>query len=295
MRWKTLITVIALLCGIIGSSGSAKAQDEQASGFLERYWPAISVPHTRVVLSWKHQDGENVAKVEVEEGQAVKKGDVLIEFDSSLIDARIAIARTQADFEARLKSARRKYEYLKSEFERLEKIKGPEGSDRFVTDVEVEKARYDMDIAELDLQETRRAKKLAEDNLRYLEALREDYTILSPIDGAVSHVWVEVAEMAGEGQQLAEVIDPNVIEVRVSTLPEEYATQITTGQKAVVRFHSASGRAFVGKVHSVSPYVESTSGTFGVKVLVEPGTDLVRPGMGCEVKFASPQRQPEVQ
>ncbi len=38
-------------------------------------------------------------------------------------------------------------------------------------------------------------------------------------------------------------------------------------------------------MHVVSPYVDSSSGLFVVKLLVEPGTAMVKPGMECNVRF----------
>ena len=45
----------------------------------------------------------------------------------------------------------------------------------------------------------------------------------------------------------------------------------------------------VGKIQKHSPGMtsrfDSSSGTFMVKILVEPGMDAVKPGMGCETRF----------
>jgi len=279
MKIRIQVAACALVCALVGlySAFDVAGGEDAAS-----YWRAVSLAYRRAVLSSKLD--ENVEEVLVQEGQPVKKGDVLVRFDSRLLKARIAIAETEADFEARIKSAQKRYEFLQGEFQRLQRIQGSDESGRFVSEVELAKARYQMETALLELQELDRLRKLKEAELQYYRAQQGDYLIRSPIDGVVAQVWVRPGEMAGKGQRIVEVIDPDVIEVRVH-LPEQYAPVVLCGQKALVRFPALSPREFEGKVHVVSPQVDSSSGTFLVKVLVEPDVEEIRPGMGCEVTF----------
>jgi len=271
-----VLSVLVFGCtGAFGGEGGQKAPEVMPA----RYWPAVSVPHTRVTLSSKLD--ENILSVEVVEGQIVKKGQVLLRFDDKLIRARIAVAEVDADFEARLNAARAKAEYLAKEYKRSKDL------GEYITDSDLDKAYYEAKIAEFDVRELERSQRLAQRQLDFYKTQAKDYVILSPIDGAVARVWVEAGEMAQQGQQLMEVIDPDVVEVRVH-LPERYATQVACKQDALVRFPAAAGgKEFRGDVSCVAPYVDSSSGTYMVKVLVRPGTAAVKPGMACEVRFVA--------
>ena len=176
--------------------------------------------------------------------------------------------------------------HLQKEFERSKNLK------QFITESDLEKARYEMEAAGLDLAEMQRTQTLAQRQLAYLKAEAEDYVIRAPLDGVASHVWIEPAEMARQGQQLMEVMDPDVIEMRIH-LKEQHTGRVKAGQRIVARFCPPCEREFSGTVDVVSPYVDSSSGTFMVRALVQPGEGAdVKPGMGCEVRFLSPGEAP---
>ncbi len=279
MKTAGIAAALMLLCAsAAGIWAQGRPGKTAGNGFLEAVWPGVSRSDTEVTLSSKLD--ENIVRVAVEEGQLVKKGDVLIEFDARLLSERIGIAEIETDFTSRLEAARVRHEYLAEEYNKSASLLDDGG----VTGSELNKARFEMDMAKLDREELARSKMLADQNLRFYKTQAKDYVILSPIDGAVSQVWVEEAEMASQGQQLIGIIDPNVIEVRVH-LPEQYVKDVLCGQGAMVKFPAAGDREFPGTIHIVSPYVDSSSGVFTVEILVEPGIDAVKPGMGCEVRF----------
>ena len=142
-----------------------------------------------------------------------------------------------------------------------------------------------MRLAKLQVQELLRQEELAKANVDYYQARLRDYDIVSPIDGVVSSLMVQEGEMVNEGQPLAEVIDPDTIEVRVH-LPEECLPSIETVQGASVVFGVfASEGSVPGRVRFVSPYVDSSSGTFLVKILVEAAGTKLRAGVACQVQF----------
>jgi len=281
MNRSIKVIAFALLCvttgGLCGQTSSGRLPGE----FYQQDWPAVSMAYTRVTLSSKLD--ENIRNVLVEEGQSVKKDDTLVEFESRLMEARIAVAEAEADLEARIEQARVDYEYLAKEFERSADL------DEYVSESDLDKARRERDIARLRVEDLKRDQRLAEARLEFSRTQAKDYVIRSPIDGAVAHVWVEAGEMASTGEKLVEVIDPDVVEVRIH-IPERYAG-VACGQQALVRFTPFEDREFEGQVTCVSPYVESSSGTFMVKVLVERGTDDIKPGMGCRVRFVPRQEE----
>jgi HlyD family secretion protein len=272
------IRAVVLLCAVATVIGAAQQPDSTGQDFCDRFWPTTSVPHVQVLMS--SELDESVASVEVVEGQSVRKGDVLIRFDSSLIDARIAVQQVEADFEARIQMAKTEVEFYGREYRRREEA----GVGLGFTEEEVDQALFRKRSAEIALAELERTRLLATRQLEYLETQARNYIIRSPIDGVISELWVEPGEMAQVGQHLVEVIDPAVIEARVR-LDECMTTRVAVGQKAEVMFPAIGEEKFIGRVSVVSPYVDSSSGFFAVKVLVEPEQEGVKPGMVCKVRF----------
>jgi len=275
------ITAVLFVCVFAGLLQSQMLLGQTEEGLYNRYLPAISVAHTRIELS--STLNENITKVPFEEGQKVDKGDVLLEFDSRVIDAQIEVAKTKADYETRIAKAESDFKYYQTEYNRHVNMEG------LGAEAEKAKAKHQMDQAELQIKELEREKKQAEAELARLKAQEEDYYVHSPIDGVISNRWVEPGEMAEQAQKLVEVMDPDVVEVRVH-VPEQY-TQIEEGHKALVKFPPAGDREFKGTINVVSPYVESKSGTYKVELLVEPDSEKIKPGMSCEVRFLPPSEQ----
>ncbi|MFO8008913.1 MAG: efflux RND transporter periplasmic adaptor subunit [Candidatus Brocadiia bacterium] len=278
MRYITAAVLLAV-GGLTALAASAPAEPTPGeSEFCQTLWPTTTMPHTRATLSSKLD--EVVADVLVEEGEAVRAGQVLVRFDDGLIQARIATAEVEADFEARIEAARTRHEWLKREYERNQSLEP--GVD--ISESELDEARFKMDSARLDVAELERSEELAEKQLQYYRVRAEDYVVRSPIDGVVSRTWIEPGEMAQVGEPLVEVMDPHVIEARVR-LDESCVPRVATGQQAAVVFPATGEQTYGGRVNVVSPYVDSSSGLFVVKVLVEPGTETVKPGMECRVRF----------
>jgi RND family efflux transporter MFP subunit len=262
---------------VVGPEGGSGPEEEPELG--AKHWPAVSVPHTRVVLSSKLN--EYVTELPVEEGQQVAEGDVVLRFDARQIEAQIAVAEVEADYESRIDQQKDRYEHMKREYERSKALAEGEA---VISESKLDQHRTQMQMARLDLEEMKRQAIRAEKQLALYQARATDYTLKAPGNGVVSQVWIEEGEMATEGEKLIEIIDPEAIEVRVH-MPEKLADAIKREQKATLQFACVGGETVPASVYFVSPYVDSSSGTFLVKLLARVGNRELKPGMGCEVRF----------
>ena len=192
---------------------------------------------------------------------------------------QVAIAEISADFDARIHAAQASHEHLKRQFEMLQKAQ------ESFTEQQLDKAETEMVIAKWGLKELRRQEVLAKRNLDYYKASLQEYLIISPIDGVVANLWIETGEMVDMAQKVLEIVDPDTVEVRVH-IHENNLKQFALARTTMVRFPAVeSKRSFPGTIHYVSPYVDSSSGTFLVKILVDASEAAIRPGLGCDVRF----------
>ncbi len=269
---------LVLLCGLLGAAAGGQAPTDETPDLFSTAWPSVSLPHRRVVLSSKIT--ELVKTVEVEEGQRVKEGDVLVRLDARLLKLQLDAAETGADYTARIDLARTRYEYQQREFDRIKTL------GKFASEKDRDELETKVAIAQLEVVELQRQEKLAERNLAYHEArLEEEYQIASPIDGVVSNLWVEAGEMVDKAQRIVEVIDTDTVEVRVH-LHERNLRYIKEIKAVTVRFPALGEGRFPGKIHFISPAVDSGSGTFLVKILVEAAGTEIKPGLACETSFS---------
>ena len=66
-------------------------------------------------------------------------------------------------------------------------------------------------------------------------------------------------------------------------LPEHKLSYVKLGQQAVLQFSARQGKKFVAQVRSISPVIDSRSGTF--KVILSLGNDelQLKPGMFAQI------------
>jgi membrane fusion protein (multidrug efflux system) len=219
--------------------------------------------------------GGAVARVLVQENQAVKKGDLVLVIDHEDLAAKVReaeadveIARAQASAadaqvgaaEAAMLRAGAEAEKAKTDLERAEMLrKGeaipPEKLDAAKTTETISRAglassRAQYTGAQAQAKLARAREKAAEASLD-LAKLQLAYTkIWAPEDGVVSKLAVHEGQLVAPGQPLAELV-PNSTYV-VGNFKETQVGSMRAGQRAVVEIDAYPGVKLEGTVESLS-------------------------------------------
>ncbi|MBR1753438.1 efflux RND transporter periplasmic adaptor subunit [bacterium] len=169
-----------------------------------------------------------VKKINIKKGDKVKKGDVLIELDTPEVNAKAEQSSAAYDLAAaqqlkaingtrqeQLAMAKSGYEFAKKTYERLERLynEGVIPAQK----LDEAKAKYDAakDTYQMALNGTRYEDKLsAAANVKRAKGavsevnsyLKED-KIIAPIDGTVTELTVEEAELVGAGYPIVTIAD----------------------------------------------------------------------------------------
>ncbi len=237
----------------------------------------------------KSQVSGYVKEVLVEEGQPVKKGQLLAVVDPSTIDASLQEARARLvliqerlkegsdylkTFQSALESAKINLERAKSAYERRERLFAQglipkEAYEQAKSAYESAQKEYERALSSyrdaiLSLRAERDATYA---QIKRLEVEREKYFIRSPIEGFVLKKWVNVGDYVNSLSQenkLFSVGSKNwevVLEV-----DEEYAGLVKEGQRVVLRLDAYPGKEFEGTVHKLIREIERSKKLFQVKV-----------------------------
>lgn len=199
-----------------------------------------------------------IKEVQFQEGQPVKKGDMLIKIDSSL--AETDLLQAKAAMEAK-----------KAAFSRDDKLK----SSGFVAD-----QQYDTSRAEL---------QGAEAAVANAEILITKSSIRAPFDGVAGLRNFSAGDYAAVGQALTTVvaIDPLKLEFSV---PEKNYAAIKTGQKISFAVDAFTGENFSGEIYAIDPQINPENRNFTVKANI-PNTDgKLRPGMYARIRIETATR-----
>jgi membrane fusion protein, multidrug efflux system len=213
--------------------------------------PGQTEPRHDITLSAER--GGRVEWVGPEEGDTVKKGEVLAEIDLTALKS--ALDRAEASFELTQKQAKRREDLL---------------SRNVVAEEELDKAETDLRVAESNLREAR---------VNYRQG-----KIISPIAGLVDRLHVDRGEYVKPGTPVAEIVDVDSIEVLVN-VPEMDVRYLKKDMQALVSVDAHPYQEWTGAVDFLAYKADFATKTFLAKVVVGNSDRLIRPGMLARVRF----------
>lgn len=178
---------------------------------------------------------DEVEEIRVEEGDVVKKGQLLCRLDDD--EQRVALE------EAKINQAQRK-----SDFERIESM----FKQNLISEKEYLDTKYQYELAA---------------NAYEAAAVRYEYTrIRAPFDGVVTERLVDVGEHAAVGTRLFVMADTDPL-LLTMYLPEGEIKTIRTGQQVFIIPDASPDMRFNGKIIRLAPEVDQRTGT--IKVTAE--------------------------
>ena len=254
--------------------------------------------------------GGRVARVLVEEGQHVSKGQLLAEIEPTdyrnaynAAEAQKAAAaaveqraddgvRKQELEQARIEFARAEDEYKRMKFLVERNSLPPNDFQKIEAAYKASKERYDM--AQEGTREEDRAAAAAQAHAADAEATEEskrlsDTRLLAPISGNISMRRVDPGQTVAAGTPVFSIVDLNPVKVRVG-VPEAEIGKVHQGAAAEVSAPSLDGRRFEGKVAIIGVAAELASRTYTVKILVPNPGPVLLAGMVAEARIFGPAK-----
>ena len=191
--------------------------------------------------------GGEVREILVEEGDDVKKGQVLARLDGDRL--RLELSESEANLNK-----------LQRDFERNVDLKAK----GLISSGDFDKIRYEMEALE------------ASYNLAKLEL--DSTQIRAPIDGVVSTRFIRIGNTIEINEPAFRVtsLDPLVAYLHV---PEREYRNIRKGQPVGIDIDALVGQRVIANVTRVSPVVDPDTGTFKITVEIRDDERRIKPGM----------------
>ena len=216
-----------------------------------------------VVISTKLMG--RVVRILVEEGQAVAKGQPLVEVDAA--EARSAYAQSRAGLDAAdvaVRNLERDNQRFKSLYEQ-----------KAVT-------KHQLEQVEMGLAAAKAQRAQAEANLQMSSDLLTYGRILAPEAGIITKKWMDAGNMAFPGAPILTLENPKNLEISVS-VPEEKARLLAPGQQALVSVESL-GKATSVPITAVVRAADPMTRTSLAKLSI-PEDSGFAPGQYASVRF----------
>lgn len=265
-----LLTAILVSCGKSEKKRALRPPVKVSlSEAAERNMPSAEAftgnvrSRSSVIVSTKMMG--RIIKIAVEEGQAVKKGQLLLVVDAS--EAKSAYQQSKAGLNATnvaVRNAERDYNRFKTLYE-----------ERAVT-------KHQLEQVEAGLAQAKAAKVQVEANLENAETLLTYGKIRAENAGIVTKKWMDAGNMAFPGAPILTIEKPGELELYVS-VPEGKARLLSKDQYAKIIVDSPQ-ETFRTKISAVVEAADPMSRTSTVKLEL-PTDKGLRPGQFVRVRF----------
>jgi RND family efflux transporter MFP subunit len=236
--------------------------------------------------------GGRVEKLFVQEGDTLHPGQPLAQLVAPEMQARRALAQAQIDTAMRDADAHAaQLEFMQADARRQENLL----RSKTVSPNEAERARSAAATEEKSLDAARMRIVQMRAQFAEIEAELRELNVVAPNDCVVEVLNVKVGDVLAPNQELATLILPQHLWVRVY-VPEPWLGYIKLGQGVRARVDSFGEEEFTGRVEQINRQAEFTPRNvqtvedrirqvFGVKIRLQNHDDKLRSGMSADVTF----------
>ena len=268
-----------------GSAGTGGAAVLNASGYV--------VARRQATVSAKTTG--RVAEVLIEEGMAVKQGQVLARLDDTTIRPQLSLAERQLDstrknlqeIEVRIAEASRS-------LQRMEKLR----TDKLVSESQLDSAQSEFAALNARLDASKADVKVAEGSLRVRAQELDDLTVRAPFDGMVVSKDAQPGEMvspisAGGGftrTGIATIVDMDSREIEVD-VNEAFINRVKAGQKTEAVLDAYPDWTIPSHVINIVPTADRQKATVRVRIAFDVLEPRIMRDMGVKVSFLEDSKQ----
>lgn len=314
-KWKTILWIVVLILLFAGiyfythrSSNSNKKLSSRPGVTVETMerkdmmkrvvLSGETVPRASVDISPKYAG--RIASINVDLGDHVEAGDVLLSQDTkdislSLSASRAGSAQAVADavesrssYDAGTLKAQSDYDNALTTYERYETLFGEgavsrqERDDKYRAMMEAKAALETLtgqDVGGVPAMIA--SKEAAAEKAQYtadsLAAQKEDMTIVSPISGTIGYRDAEAGEWASAGQKLLTVVDNSSLYMDCAVAEQDIGV-LKEGMVVSVSIDSL-GEEAAGTISYISPALDASSHSYKVRIVLSPDIKGLRGGM----------------
>lgn len=221
--------------------------------------------------------------IHVERGMEVRKGQVLVELDTTVERAALDAAKFRSVMQGQIKSADSRLAAAKDKFHRRDELV----KERYIATQDRDDSLAEMRVAEANLVEAQDNQRLAALEQRRLNETVEQRRLRSPFNGVVTERLQSIGEVAQAGENAKPVLrlaqtDPLRVEV---VLPVGMYGKVKRGDKASVDAEAPLTGRYTASVTIVDRVVDAASGTFGVRLELPNPKGEIPAGIKCRARF----------
>lgn len=195
-----------------------------------------------------------VLSIDVEEGDHVRKGQVLARLDADR--SRLTLRQNEAELGK-----------LQNDLNRNERL-----VDRKL-----------IPATTFDQSQSQFLAQRADTELARMKVRKSE--IVAPFDGIVTRRWIKRGQFMAANSKAFDIADFSDLTTRLS-IPERDAAALKVGQAVDISVDAMPDQRFSGTVERIAPIVDEASGTVAVTVAADNASKQLRPGLFCRLDIA---------
>lgn len=195
--------------------------------------------------------GGRITRLNFTDGQRVRKGQLLVQFDDQLQQAQVQQSR--AELSIAQANQKRNRELVAQNF-----------------------------ISQRSLDESAANLEVAQAKLALALATAARLRIVAPFDGIAGIRQVNVGDYLKDGADIVNIEDIDVIFVDYR-LPERFQSQLKRGQTAVLEIDALPGHAYTAQIQAIDPLIDANGRSIGIRGCIDNRALQLRPGMFARV------------
>jgi len=192
-----------------------------------------------------------ITQLNFTDGQRVRKGQVLVQFDDQLPLAQVQ--QSQAELSIALANQKRNEELVAQNF-----------------------------ISQRSLDESAANLQVAQAKLSLARATAARLKIIAPFDGIAGIRLVNVGDYLKDGGDIVNIEDIEVVYVDFR-LPERFQSKVRRGQTAMLDIDALPGRKYTAQIQAIDPLIDANGRSVGIRACIDNRQLQLRPGMFARV------------
>ena len=222
-----------------------------------------------------------VERVDVERGDRVSKGQILVVLRASVEQATLTVATSRADSSAELQAAEANASFNRERLVRAEDL----FRQQFISQQALDQARTEADLADHKLAQAKEQRTTSRQERDVAAAQLLQRVIRSPIDGVVAERFVSAGERVDD-KPLLRVAKVDPLRVQL-VMPVSMYSQVQNGGSAKVVPELKGAVAVTARVSMIDKVVDAASNTFRVHLSLPNPKGALPAGLRCKAEFAN--------
>ncbi len=228
-----------------------------------------------------------LAEVNVERGDEVKAGQTIGKLDTTVEQANLDLAQTQANSVEGLEAQRTRLELARAKLQR----DLPLTQKGIVSQDKLEGLQADFDIASRDFNVEKLKRRIASIEVERATAALNLRVIKSPLTGLVVDKHLSAGEFVNQEAYIMTLVQLNPLYVE-AYIPVSYYGKIPIGMIGTIYPAEPIGGTYKAPVTVVDRVFDAASATFGVRLELKNVDNKLPGGERCKVEFDVPVLPP---